>query len=281
MARRIGKKERLAAALLRLTREDVATVESDLARAVTFESPDDRAVLVHDARKKLKAARALVWVLERRFGRKAREARRGLGDVGRHLSQTRDADVMAATATALGFNGVATELAAHGHDHDGEAIDLARRGIGKSAALLDRIPADFKGRALMHDAFDHAYRRGRKAMRRARASGVADDLHVWRKDAKRLYYLLDASQRKLPDNARGLVRRLDRLGDVLGLDHDHAILAERLAAMEDGPDLAGKLARIEARRDDLQREAWRLGRRIYGASPRRFRSRVRLSKARR
>ncbi|MHA1554563.1 MAG: CHAD domain-containing protein, partial [Alphaproteobacteria bacterium] len=221
MAQRIGKDEDLARALLRLVREDLAAVAGNLAVARDLVGVAERGLIIHQARRRLKAARAVCWALEHRFKGDARVVRKRLGKAARLLSDARDADVMAATAAAMGFGAVAEKLKTEAPQASAAtpSIDRARRRVLTASKRLERLAADFNGRAVFRQALDRAYRHGRNAMRRARRSGRTQDLHAWRKATKRLYFLLEPARGQLPSAVRSHIRRIDDLGELLGLDH--------------------------------------------------------------
>ena len=153
----------------------------------------------------------------------------------------------------------------------------AARGVvsASSRALADDIAAfeigSFDGRALLEDGFRRAYRRGRRWMRRARSSLATADLHGWRKNAKDLWHLAWLSRRRISRKGQKLEPMLERLSSLLGLDHDHAVLAERLALSPTGDlGLMARLALIADRRRELETEAFELGDGIYGESAKSF-----------
>jgi hypothetical protein len=78
---------------------------------------------------------------------------------------------------------------------------------------------------------------------------------------------------------KGQARDLDRLADVLGDDHDLAVLRERLTAGTQPPhvDVDAVIGLLDHRRAELQGEAWQLGQRIYAEKPKAFLARVKRS----
>jgi hypothetical protein len=74
-----------------------------------------------------------------------------------------------------------------------------------------------------------------------------------------------------------MAKRLETLGDVLGLDHDHALLAEKLAlSPHHDPALMRQLALIAAKRRGLETRAFALGQAVYRDRPARFARRMKL-----
>ncbi|NIS31706.1 MAG: CHAD domain-containing protein, partial [Actinobacteria bacterium] len=77
------------------------------------------------------------------------------------------------------------------------------------------------------------YRRGHRAHRRARETRDVHDLHEWRKRVKYLRHQMEALQPLQPTLLGAQATLLDELGELLGIDHDHAVLAETVMAHEE------------------------------------------------
>jgi CHAD domain-containing protein len=115
-----------------------------------------------------------------------------------------------------------------------------------------------------------AYARGRDALAAVERERSVEALHEWRKRVKDLWYhqrlLRDAWETPL----KALADESHRLADLLGDDHDLAMLADRLAGAGPSPDTEAIRALIVERRAELQDEALRLGRRLYVEKPRSY-----------
>ena len=108
-------------------------------------------------------------------------------------------------------------------------------------------------------------------MRRARLSLATPDLHSWRKNVKDLWHLVALAERRISRKGQRLAPVLDRLANLLGLDHDHAVLADRLALSPTGDlSLMAQLALVADRRRELEAEAFELGEEVYGEPPTAF-----------
>jgi CHAD domain-containing protein len=116
------------------------------------------------------------------------------------------------------------------------------------------------------------YRRGRRAYRTARDEPSTENLHELRKRVKDLWYAAQIVTPASPKPMKRLARRAHRLSDLIGEDHDLAILAEHAIAhhdrFEDDTTVAGLVGLIERRRQKLQRKAIKLGQRLYRRKPR-------------
>jgi len=72
-------------------------------------------------------------------------------------------------------------------------------------------------------------------------------------------------------------RRLEKLGNLLGLDHDHAMLAEKLALSPTADlSLMSQLGVISKRRQALEAKAFDRGARLYAKKPKAFARRLKL-----
>ena len=69
-----------------------------------------------------------------------------------------------------------------------------------------------------------AYDRGRRAMEEVIATATDAALHEWRKRTKDLRYAMELLQCASPAVGKSLVKRADELTDLLGNDHDLAVL---------------------------------------------------------
>jgi hypothetical protein len=114
-------------------------------------------------------------------------------------------------------------------------------------------------------------------MRKAETSLATPDLHRWRKSVKHLWHLLVLARARLPTKGRRAAKRLDRLGEMLGSDNDHALLAEKLALSPTGdPKLMSQLGVIARQRNALEAQAFALGKRLYSRKPKAFRNRFKV-----
>jgi len=140
-----------------------------------------------------------------------------------------------------------------------------------------RIP-ERPGITVVESDLQKIYRQGRQHMRRvARGKGGARGAHEWRKRVKDLRYAAEIL------DLRPLARRADKLGELLGEEHDLVVLAGLLPPPGRAP-FKGKrgkrarkalLERIARRRRRLRRRALREGERLYKRKPKRFARRVR------
>jgi CHAD domain-containing protein len=250
---------------------------------------------VHRVRKELKRARAALRLLRPALGR-ARFDRVNLAlrDAGRALAGRRDARVRLDTLRDLardeGVDGAALQplvaelraelaSAAGAAPTDDPASARAPRAtpgalIRAGAATLRaaRVRGDWP---VVADGLRQVYRRGREALRVAAAAPTAGCLHEWRKQVKHAWHAFEILGPAWPRPMRALAREANELADLLGDDHDLAMLRERLATAELDRRVRDRaLAVLDARRDRLQRDAFLLGRHLYAEPPKRLGARL-------
>jgi CHAD domain-containing protein len=253
---------------------------------VARESAEER---IHGSRQRLKRIRTLLGVVEPVRPSEVAAAKRALRAAARLLAETRDADVVAASARGLrnlaepgedgGLDRVVAELAHQAEEaHDQSARErLASERLAAAEAALGRLPGGLDGGALFERALARSYRKGRRAMIQAQSSLATPELHRWRKAVKDYWNLVRIGRKRLPRSVRASAAALARLGDLLGLDHDHAVLAERLAlSPEPDPGLMRHLALIARERQRLEEEAFRLGTKLYRHKPKKQARRLKL-----
>jgi CHAD domain-containing protein len=249
---------------------------------------------VHEARKDLKKARSLLRLARPGLPRAVYRRENGvLRDTGRSLSGARDADVLVETVAGLGerytgqlpeaqFDALRAGLAAaaaEAREHEGDAA--AEDAVATLDAVAVRI-GDWPLDRCDHDTLVHgatrAYKRGRAALAAAEATPSVERLHGLRKRVKDLWYHGRLLEEAWPRVVKAQSRAAHDLADLLGDDHDLAVLAERVergVATDTPIDDEAVLALIARRRAELQAEAMPIARRLYAEPPKAFRARLR------
>lgn len=280
--------------------EPLGNVSSDgLPRRLGTETHDDHALLVHETRKTIKRMRALALLLRDELGEdELRRRRKALRVTANRLADARDAEVRLATLERLSKR-YPQPLAVEGIELLCAQLkrerDDARRAIDYGALLDDMkgLRRELVGLELAVHELDSVapgieglYREGRRRYRRARHGKARDAAatHDWRKRVKSLYYALDALGGF--DRAPATTRRVERIGDIIGEEHDLWLLE---TYVEQHPDAAGPgscaretlLKLAFRRRKRLHERALRKGRRLYKPRPAEFakRTQKRLGRA--
>jgi CHAD domain-containing protein len=252
--------------------------------------------IVHGTRKRLKKVRALIRLAGGGLGRKLadREDAR-FRDAGRPLSDVRDAAVLVQTLDRLAewFAGRARQecISPAREFLLGLKGEVAHRVLDEGNVLaklvetLEESRREMKRWEVAGDDWDALevgvrwiYKRGSGAFHEAMEAPTDEGLHEWRKRVKDLWYALDILQPVRPEYTRRRAEEAHKLADLLGDDHDLAVLRESLSAAWDGADHPASpevlLPLIEARRAELRRDAFALGPVIYGERPRVFVARI-------
>jgi CHAD domain-containing protein len=272
---RLAPGEPAGAGLLRLLRAEVATARGEL--AAERDAPSETAV--HGVRKRLKMARTMARLLRAPLGDRADEVSGALREAAQALGALRDAAVTAGTAgtlaTRLKPGSERVVLARIGAEAAGAAkgrradVGRAEAALAEAARALEPVRLGPAADADVHAAAARVYARARRAFRAARADPSIEGLHEWRKRVKDRLHAARLFAERWPERRARDEPRLDRLGDLLGRDHDYAVLAERL------PERSGAArrvaARLERKREKLHRRAFKLGARLFGEKPRRVR----------
>ena len=292
MTYRLRDEDAPSAGLRRSAQEEL----DDAMRHLTEGLDADPVVAVHEARKSVKKLRALLRLARRELGEEtyARE-NAALRDAGRRLSETRDADVLLQT-----FDGLADRAVGHLPQTALTRIRGALRGRRRRAspATLRRLAGAVAGElAVIRDrsaewhlerddwrlvarGLGRAYARGAAALPRTGSAPTVEELHDWRKRVKDLWYHTRLLKPIWPGVLEATAEEAHQLSELLGDDHDLAMLRERLttdpAFTEALPaDLEPLIELIDARRAELLEQARLLGRRLYAEKPKAFERRMR------
>lgn len=268
--------------LVRIFRQQI---DGGLALARGEKKPDDTPV--HDMRKHLKKARAVLRLLREQIGRDSfrREDRR-LRDIGRLMTEVRDAEVRLQTMRQL-------EQATRHHYRSYQKIErllaielenflAAFAGWEKkSVPLLERARraskkwsrANYRWRRL-RNAMQQTYKIGRKALATARAEPSAANIHELRKQTKLLGYQIRLLRPWNNLVVGGVIEELTQLGHLLGRVHDLVFLGDRLR-LERSESHWGRqddelLGLIENSQGELQRDGIEIAERFFAERPSKF-----------
>lgn len=271
---------------------------------------------VHEARKALKRCRSVVRLAAPGLGKRvARAENAAYRDAGRALSAARDADVLLRTWDSVVGDGV--DGVTPGTVEAGRAVLEARRdkvaagGSGDVGAVVDALrearrrtaewPELDDSWAALAPGLRSVYERGRAAMSAAvgrngdgigdgngdgdgdgdgngGGGGVDDEAwHEWRKRVKDTWYHVTLLVPAWPPVLGAEEDELHHLSELLGDDHDLAVLGEAVRSRGEPwsqEERTALLAAVEGRRLALQGRAADLGRRAYAAAPKAFAARL-------
>jgi len=272
----------------------------ELAASGYFDGEDEFAGAIHESRKAIKRIRALLRLVQpeltdRVFAYEDQTMR----DTARLVGEVRSAT--AVTEAALTIHDLYGELLAEGTfeelmaslSHRRDVIEMKAiedpnlvgrvvRSLEKAYHRYSSWPTDPAAREVyglaIRDSYSSieaglhsTYGRGRRQMVAAYTTPTDKNLHSWRKRAKYLRYQMEFLAPLWPEVVVGLAITLERLGLVLGEDHD---LSELLALLHARPDLCPNPRErslfsvlVTQRRVELQLVAEVLGRRVYAEKP--------------
>lgn len=287
MGYRLSLADDVATAVRAVARTQLAGAADAVERAAR-DGPD-RAAAVHEARRRLKKARALLRLVRGPLGDAYAREDGALRAVAAALADARDADAQRAAVAGLAARyagrlptaDFAAAATAVGADRPAAALDGAAltAALRDAAGRVDRWPLEGAAWADVRAGAARAYARGRRALDAVRAD--PDDVaawHAWRKRVKDLWYHHRLLRDALPPVMAGYAAALHELSELLGDDHDLALLRARLTRGSAPPagagDDAALLALVDARRAGLRGAALRLGGRLYGERPKAFRRRI-------
>ncbi|TWT88819.1 CHAD domain protein [Pseudobythopirellula maris] len=278
MSYRIQQAESPADALRRIASEqfDKAITEIDSARL----EPEEK---VHQTRKRLKKLRGLLRLVRPGLGKTYKKENARLRDAARGLSELRDAKVMQDTYDMLmghfadqverrAFGSIRAELTRRRNSliettPPEERLGEARRVITKAAGRTAGWSIDDEGFEAVRGGLLKTYGRARKQTKRAHDSPTPECLHRLRKRVK--YHRRHCQLLKImwPQLLKARARECKRLADLLGDDHDLAMLGGCLAQQPQGfgdsQDTEAAIGLISRRREGLLDESLPLADRLF------------------
>ncbi len=289
MAYGIQPDEDVADAIMRCAREQLDRAEL----ALSEQARVDPAKAVHAARKAIKKERALLRLARESLPPQTHRATNDrLRDLARSLSSTRDAAVLMQTLDELSdrysgqlparaFAGARKRLKAVSGPGGLNSTPVFARQLDGLAAIRTEVDGWRLGpggwRAIEAGVL-RSYRAGRSAMALAQREPSDENLHQWRKRTKDVWYHLRLLAPVGGPVVAGQAKQAAALSDLLGADHDLAILRQKLLEMGDNlVERDGLLGLINHRRDELQTEALFAGERLFAERRQAFRRRIRHS----
>jgi CHAD domain-containing protein len=260
-------------------------LSEQLTQAVEVLSADRNSLekAVHEARRSLKRARSLLRLVKFAIPKTYARENRRLRDVGRSLSELRDAHALAQTLEDLerSRNGGQADESRRAFasartllESRGERITKSMEQGGKEQSIaqlqeaLTRIArltyakADARGIA---KSIRRSVNRGTKTFAKAKDDPEPERFHEWRKRAKDLRYQISLLSELRPD-LQQYSRAAKELEQLLGEDHNLAVLKYLLneAQMSEGEELRPLRKKISGRQSALRDQAKEIGERLYG-----------------
>jgi CHAD domain-containing protein len=283
-----------------ITRNVKSQIEMVLEQVRAKSKPRQRDALhaeaVHEIRKSFKRIRAALRLVRDELGNDVyHDENWNFRDAARPVSEVRDAVVLVEAMDKLAGQ-LAKAIEPEAFTRLREALlanqrEVARRVIDdekaftsveeEAARALARVPdwtIERDGWVAIESGLRRVYRRGHRGLALASAQPTVPNLHEWRKQANYLWHQLQLLEASWTAAQQKLVDQIHALSTLLGDDHDLAVLRETLAT--DPLSYGGQrvlkdvFAVIDARRAQLERQAFVLGRKLYKDSPESFASRI-------
>jgi CHAD domain-containing protein len=262
---------------------------------VDLRGPGMSDAAIHDMRRELKRARASLRLLRGCVGKSEyHRENRIIRDAARPLRAVRDAKVLLDTFADLRREGSSGEAEVFGarvtrelqrawrerrerlerSTLSGAPIrDVRRRIAAVSERQLNGVP--------ISAGIKRVYKSGIKVFAKVRQKSTDRRLHEWRKQVKYLFNQIDIVARLSAGRFAKIRKRSHRLEELLGQDHDLAVLQQKIIQItkEAGvADNAGGLREWSNRtthgRSSLQRKALKLGSRLYSSRPKRLAAKI-------
>jgi CHAD domain-containing protein len=198
---------------------------------------------VHQCRKSLKRLRALVRLATVAVGdEKARRRTKSLGEIAGLLSARRDQTVMLETIAKLSEGSpeaaealapLKASLAGQATDQpqllDGDIASRARMLLVKEAKKFTRVKFNKRGFAALVGGLEASYGQGRKAAKYAYEEPTDENFHDLRKAVQWHWRQMSLLARAWPDEFAVRVNAARELSQLLGDDHDLAMLTAAMA----------------------------------------------------
>jgi CHAD domain-containing protein len=296
--RRSARRERETRRAFRLAADEtvpdgvrrIARGQIEMAIAFLTEG-GDREAAVHETRKSLKRVRALLRLSRGTLDPDTYRVENGrFRDIGRDLGVARDSRVMVETFDAVSdrfsaelpaehYERLRSRLVAEHNEAQSQLDDevLLTSAVSRLETAWARVPAW----TLEHEDFPalapglrRLYRRGRRAADDARRDPSTENRHELRKRAKDLWYATQILRGAGTSRLRRIRRGAHELSDLLGEDHDLALLRGKVVEggreLPEPADQVALVGVIDRRRDQLERKALRRAKRLYDPKPRAF-----------
>ncbi|MDP9091068.1 MAG: CHAD domain-containing protein [Pseudomonadota bacterium] len=239
---------------------------------------------VHEARRGVKRSRAILRLLRYLIGTPTyRFQNRLLRDTARPLTALRDAKVLIEALQRLARKCIPLVRLLK-KDLDDCRQQLSPQQVSDVTASLQDVKVRLEGidektlqQMITRKDLDRIYRKGRSAFAGVKKSGTDARLHEWRKQVKYLLHQIELVRGFGVRHLGKPRRQADRLAEILGNDHDLAVLKNKIrgfvaagkmhdsAATSKASVVRSLARRLERQRCALQRKARRLGSSLFAA----------------
>ncbi len=280
----IKRNESVQAAIRRIADEQLGRGLDEIA------DPDlGRHKTVHQVRKRCKKLRGLIRLVRPAFEQRYQRENAALRDAAGLLSDIRDAATSISTYDDLmdrfgdqvkrsAFGPLRARMTRRLNDIPEQRIDDRLQRVAEAfetvRGRLDRWTLDEDGFAAIAGGLSKTRSRATKRLAEARQTPSAEALHELRKRVKYHWYHMRLLRDLWPAVQRAWAKELDRLSDLLGDDHDHAVFAGQIDSFAGegvcATDRGVLHGLIEQRRQQLQARAFRSAALLFAESNQAF-----------
>lgn len=289
MAYRLERDETVGSGVRRIATEQIDKTLDEI-----DDNDLDRHETVHQVRKRCKKLRGLVRLVRPAFPDYQR-VNATYRDAAGELSSIRDAHAVIETLDDLlerfdevtdpeAFHVIRDRLIARREaiDADHETIDRRiaqfRDTMAHNRSSVGSWALEADGGRAVAAGMKKTYKRARKAMAESADSRTTEDFHEWRKRVKYHWYHARLVTGCWPKLIKPWSKEAHRLSDLLGDEHDlavlHAILLEDPEHSADAETLQALSGLIERRRAELRAAAFQLGRFLLFEKPKQLERRT-------
>ena len=290
MALEMGPNESVRKAVRRIVRKQLDRILEALER------PGDHDEAVHEIRQRFKKVRAVLRLLRDELGEKTyRQQNACFRDAAQPLAELRDAMVLlkaldSVTERAAGKTSASRlaevrkvlqadlDAARQKVLEDKEIFARVRQTVEEARRRLKKWTISHRGWSAMRPGLRRVYKSCRFAYAAACADATMENLHEWRKQAKYFWHQLQLLQPIFPREMQDLTEQTHKLTQLLGDDHDLAVLRVKVTAdsarLRGDNSLEGMLAALDSRRRELQEEAFSMADQVHGEKPKAFMCRL-------
>ncbi len=239
---------------------------------------------IHFVRKKCKRIRALIRIVRPKIGRIYKDENIFFRDLGRKLSETRDAQVYIDTLEKIYLLPINSNISEYVRTIINQ-FEKQRDSI-ESVKLLNEFIEEIKNSQLritqwkikgngfkcLEGSLKKTYRRGRTAMKTVSSKPTIANYHEWRKRAKYHYHQLELIVPIWEKVLQQFAEEAHRLSEMLGYDHDLSLLKEKLLfnfqinSTEEA--MTQLISSIDDEQSELRLKILSLGEKVYAEKPR-------------
>jgi len=274
------RKESVGKAVRRLCGERLDGALELIENAARFDA-------IHNVRREIKKLRAVLRLIRADIGNEIYyERTNALREAAQRLTALRDAQVKLSA-----FSGLAKHLngrpapslpkikaalrencrAEEKRVFKGGSVTSIKEILCHEKQQFENLKLRSNGWKAIEPGLKKIYRQGREAFEAAEREPSPENFHEWRKRIKDLAHQLRLLSRARPRKLHARTGDLDKLGDLLGGDHDLLLLKEFVSdKFGHAPDVKPLEKLISSRQEKLRSAALKLGARFYPGKPKRF-----------